>query len=425
LGIEEAVAYLALMKGTDETNVISRGGINSVTNYTGITRSEAKRAIDNLDRIGLIEQLEVERARAKTLSRYKLPIHESRRALAAQEDAVAEQVANGEQPISKRDLNAAQRAQQKGWLEKLSTGWASVPPAQRIAYIPNMFVHMEGHASPLKRLVGYEELGPVMLAAELYHKQNLMNERGIPTREIRQYYSSAGKELLGTLPRGYQLHTLRPGRLFKQEGEEEDILSSYDPDSFQYSSQDLWRDITALEKAHLVEWAVFSVSGRPKNEDAFNRPQRPLGVLRNGKQVLNTPEAAAAFVTYYLLPMQLCVRGGYEIPQLDQLILQWRDGTWLFAVEETRVEHVEGVGILRLVHRADTENAAEWFRNLHREVRDALFFLQQARDASFPQAFDKNDNCLTNHDLVEAISNNFKERSTNDQCKINDLSNLI
>uniref|UniRef100_UPI003AE4BCB7 hypothetical protein n=1 Tax=Paracoccus sp. T5 TaxID=3402161 RepID=UPI003AE4BCB7 len=373
LGIEEAVAYLALMKGTDETNVISRGGINSVTNYTGLTRSEAKRAIGNMDRIGLIEKLEVERARAKTLPRYKLPVHESPRALAPQEAAVAEQVANGKQPISKSDLNAAQRAQLKGWLEKLSTGWASVPPAQRIAYIPNMFVHMEGQASPLKRLVGYGELGPVMLAAELYHKQNLMDERGIPTSEIRQYYSSAGKELLGTSPRGYQLHTLRPGRLFKEEGEDEDILSSYDPESFQYSSQDFWRDIKALEKTHLVEWAVFSANGRPKNEDAFNRPQRPLGVLRNGKQVPNTPEAAAAFVTYYLVSMQSCTRGGYEIASLDQVILQWRNELCLFVVEETRVEHVEGVGILRLVYRADTENTAEWFRNLHREVRAALF----------------------------------------------------
>ena len=67
LGVEEAATYLALMKGTDQTNTISRGGVNSVMEYTGLTRSEAKRAIDNLAKVKLVEKLDVERARAKTV----------------------------------------------------------------------------------------------------------------------------------------------------------------------------------------------------------------------------------------------------------------------------------------------------------------------------------------------------------------------
>jgi hypothetical protein len=39
-GIEEAATYLALMKGTDQTNTVSRGGVHSIMEYTGLARSE-------------------------------------------------------------------------------------------------------------------------------------------------------------------------------------------------------------------------------------------------------------------------------------------------------------------------------------------------------------------------------------------------
>lgn len=75
--------------------------------YTGLARSEAKRAIENLARVGLVEKLNVERARAKTLPRFKLPIHEARKPLASLEAAVAAKIEAGEQPTTKGDINAA------------------------------------------------------------------------------------------------------------------------------------------------------------------------------------------------------------------------------------------------------------------------------------------------------------------------------
>lgn len=372
LGVEEAATYLALMKGTDQTNTISRGGVNSVMEYTGLTRSEAKRAIDNLAKVKLVEKLDVERARAKTVPRFKLPLHESRTPLTALEASVAAEIEAGRQPTTMKDKNTAYRARDKGWIEKLSTGWAAVPASARIAYLPNMFVDMQGQPSPLGRLVQIGEIGPLMLAVELYHKQDLMNERGIPTSAVVAHYRSESSVMAGSAPSGFRLHHLRAGRLYTEEGKEKSFDQTYCPKEFRYSNETFWADLRALDAAHVTEWAIYSANGKPNGKYAFNRPQRPLGVLRNGKHVRNTPEADAAFVSYMMWCEQQRISKGTGSFTIDEVGQYWRDHSPIIAVENAHVSHVEGIGILRMVYRADTENTAQWFRDRHKERREAL-----------------------------------------------------
>ena len=45
LGVEEAATYLSLLKSTDQSNVVSVGGVNSVQRYSGLTRAEAKKLL--------------------------------------------------------------------------------------------------------------------------------------------------------------------------------------------------------------------------------------------------------------------------------------------------------------------------------------------------------------------------------------------
>ncbi len=45
LGVEEAATYLSLLKSTDQSNVVSSGGVRSVMDYSGLSRAEVKRAI--------------------------------------------------------------------------------------------------------------------------------------------------------------------------------------------------------------------------------------------------------------------------------------------------------------------------------------------------------------------------------------------
>lgn len=386
LGIEEAATYLALMKGTDQTNTISRGGVNSVMEYTGLTRSEAKRAIDNLARVDLIEKLDVERARAKTVPRFKLPPNERRAPLTALEATAMAEIEAGRQPTTTKDKNTAFRAGQKGWIEKLSTGWAAVLASQRIAFIPNMFVDAPGQASPLGRLVQIGEIGPVMLAAELYHRQDLMNERGIPSSLIRAYYRSGSSIMAGSTPSGFRLHDLVPGRLYTEKNEEKSFDKSYQPERFRHGKESFWSDLKALDAAHVTEWAIYSANGKPSEQYDFNRPQRPLGVLRGGKHVRNTPEAAAALVSYMMWCEQERISKGSGSFTAEEMGQRWRDYSPIIAVENAHVTHIEGIGILRMACRANTENTAQWFRDRRKEQREALFFLDGVRKAAFPES---------------------------------------
>lgn len=406
LGIEEAATYLALMKGTDESNSISRGGIHSIMEYTGLSRAEAKRAVDHLERYHLVSKVDVERARARTVPRYILPAHEPRKPLAKAEADVLTLIGSGQQPQSKTEVNAAYRAEQKGWIEKQSKGWAPLPASRRVAFIPNTFVHAEGWQSPLKRLVQIGEIGPALLAAELYHKQDLMNERGVPLASIRTYFRSVTSQTLGASPSGYRMHELEMGR--DHDNGEGSFERSCIPSHFTADNETFWASLGALDKAHITEWAIYSANGKPSNEYDYKRPQRPLGVLRGGKQVHSAPEASPAFVAYSML-LEQNKRPGELLPDLDQMIRDWREQSPIIAIEEAHVPHVEGVGILRMVNRASTENTAQWFRDLHKECRDHLFFLQGAMKAAFPHMPDLEREYQQDADLGKAISMKINE----------------
>ena len=137
--------------------------------------------------------------------------------------------------------------------------------------------------------------------------------------------------------------------------------------------QAVWDNLRALDAAHVTEWAVYSANGRTPEHDeyAYNRPQRPLGVLRNGRQVLNTPESRPAFMAF--LVYKLKQADGQLTESLPQLIEEWQSSGWVFAFENASVSHVEGVSVLRLTHRAATDNAKVWYRDLCQECDRAFF----------------------------------------------------
>lgn len=412
LGIEEAATYLALMKGTDEGNATSRGGVNSVTEYTGLTRAEAKRAIGHLERIGLVEALDVERARARTVPRYHLPAHESRPRLTDTEAKAVKRIEAGEEIKDQKGRNAAHRAAQKGWIERLSDGWAVVPASRNVAFVPNAFVQMPDQVSPLARLVQAGDLGPILLACELYHKQDLMNERGVPISDLCAFFHTASTVNPGAHGSGYKVHLIAPGRAYMEDGEEKRFDAVYERSAFRASGEAFWSDLRALDRAHVIEWAIYSANGNPRHIYDRLRPQRPLGVLRNGKQVQKTPEAEAAFVAYHILIEHVAERQGSEVPELATMINNWRDDSDIVAIENAHVAQVQAIGICRMVHRADTENTRQWFRDLHQERNRAVFFLDQARRAIFPQASALPDKISTSEESAAAISMKINACST-------------
>ena len=415
LGVEEAATYLSLLKSTDQSNVVSSGGVRSVMDYSGLSRAEVKRAIRHLEDRGLIECLEVERKRARKAERHNLPIHDSRRSLSPKERGIVDAIEAGQQPAGNSDIQAAHRAASKGWVEKRSDGWQVIEHANTVAFIPNSFVQVsEGH-SPLYRLVNGGELGPIMLAAELYQLQNLMDERGVPLDVIRGYLHASDD--FSVRLQNHRLHYLRRGRNYEdsETGEARSFTEAHHGRRWwSGSGQAVWDNLRALDAAHVTEWAVYSANGKPPGNDeyGYNRPQRPLGVLRNGRQVLNTPESRPAFMAF--LVYKLKQANGQLTESLPQLIEEWQSSGWVFAFENASVSHVEGVSVLRLTHRAATDNTKVWWRDLCEECDKAFFFVEMAARSYFPQI----------SGIVQEIQNtpNFKEAIS---MKINDSSMTV
>jgi hypothetical protein len=101
---------------------------------------------------------------------------------------------------------------------------------------------------------------------------------------------------------------------------------------------------------------------------------------------------------------QLQESGGQLSASLPQVIAEWREQSPIIAWENASVSHVEGVGILRMTHRADTENAKVWFKDLCKECNDAVFFIERSAQRYFPQMSDFYREFLTSADFCGAIS---------------------
>jgi hypothetical protein len=77
-----------------------------------------------------------------------------------------------------------------------------------------------------------------------------------------------------------------------------------------------------------------------------------------------------------------------NLTDTTEVVRTWRHFNALAAIESASVPHIAGVGILRMTHRADTENAKAWWRHTNEESCDAVFFYEKiAKELGF-QAFD-------------------------------------
>lgn len=366
LGLEPAAAYLALMAGTDESNAASSWGINAVSENTGLTRHEAKRAVDALVKGGVASELEAVKTRARTKPRYQLPQIEKRAPLAIKEREALDAIRRGETP----DTQASYRAEKKGWIEKIDGKWVEIPANPSVAFLPNSFVRTATGSSPLARLLNAGEVSPLMLALRLYRRQNLMEARGLPVDDIRQHYRAYVSQQFG--PHPYRFVTLAPGRLW----EEESFDKSGIPGHFNLAGEDFWRALRVLEHSHVVEWAVYTENGKPANRYASGRPAKPVAVVRNGVIQVSAPESQVGRLAH-------AIYRAHEDEKADPAegMQHWQRTNPLCAIEHASVPHIEGIGILRMTHRADTDNSKAWWQQVHAEGREAIFFYRGVAEA--------------------------------------------
>ena len=126
-----------------------------------------------------------------------------------------------------------------------------------------------------------------------------------------------------------------------------------------------------LEHCHVVEWAVYTANGKPGDKYATGRIARPVAVVRNGKVQADAPESKPGLLAHM-------IRSAY-VDDADpaEALRDWGRCNSLVAIESASVRHIEGVGILRLAHRADTENTKVWWHDVHAKARETFFFYEQ------------------------------------------------
>lgn len=370
LGIEELAAYLALACGTNESNRVSCWGINAICEHTGLSRTEARRAVGALVGHGLLADLEPERKRARTVPRYEFFETDKRQRLTAKELEVVRKATAGESPASKPERNAIERARQKGHVERVSGQWTVIPNAPDLAFIPNSFVRTETGRAPLRRLLDTGETDPLLLAVELYARQDLENDRGVPPELVNSFFSGPALNV-GLKVR--KLAVLSPWRTWGETTFSECAVTH----KFRATASDndrFWNALQVLQQTHVVEWTVYQAHGKPKHEYDRGRVIAPLGVVRNGMVRTIGPEAEPAFLSRLIHALR-------TEPERDlQAIWQaWKEapGQQLVAIADISVPHVEGIGILRMAHRAETEKTRRWYAEHCRLCEERTFFLRQ------------------------------------------------
>ena len=186
-GLEEMAAYVSLAVSTDESNTSTVGGINSIMKYSGLTRGETKKAIETLHKAGIVEVLDVERKRARSAKRYSLPVHDNRSHMTTLEHKAAQNAVNGKPAKDNQETQALYRAKNKGWVEKLSTGWEPISHNPNRVFVPNNFARVNGK-SMLHRIVSTGEASALALMMHIYQRTDMENERGYPIEYLGAYY---------------------------------------------------------------------------------------------------------------------------------------------------------------------------------------------------------------------------------------------
>ncbi len=187
LGLNPAVAYLVLARGTGPDNRTTCWSVQSIEKYTGISRSRASRAIKSLQKDGSVQLI-----RGGTKPKYELiPWSEleqnrapARKPMTERQRTVFEMVAAGEQPKGS-DAQVAAHLARAGWLARDASSRFFIPSETEPSepdwiWLPNELVTRAASEIPPVELVRQsQDVMTLRLLVDFYHSQNLREEGGI------------------------------------------------------------------------------------------------------------------------------------------------------------------------------------------------------------------------------------------------------
>ena len=195
LGIDAAVAYLVLARGSGRDNRTTGWSVRAIEDYTGISRNTAKVAIGRLKAAGLIDQI-VEGTRPRYILK---PAHEvpgttayPRQAIFTGERAAYDRICeNGRLTIAEK--KAVPHLIAKGWVvDHLGGDYQALPPPSvdpEPIWLPNQLVSGAANEnSPIERVRQTRDPLTLRLLVDLYHYHDLAGSGGVDPSYMRQDY---------------------------------------------------------------------------------------------------------------------------------------------------------------------------------------------------------------------------------------------
>lgn len=373
LGMNPAVAYLVLARFSGRDNRTTAASTHAIETYTGIARPRARAAIEALTKSGLVKQTQGGARPRYDLVPLSAPANTNaarpRLPLTPFERTVYERIAAGEQP-SGRDLTAAHRVVQKGWLrhDHVPYRFAVVgepvppsPPAPEWIWLPNTLV--DGAAKeqpPVERVRQTQDPMCLRLLVDLYGGQDLAADGGIGRKHVRQRH--VRQRLCAHGPFSVwafwsdnttasnwtdltQCHQRAPTADEKRDRPKEG------------DAVDIFRRLKHLEALGLIEWVLYLFESDSPDAEVIH----PLGTL--GRESGRVEEQLADRLTA-AANRAACSMLNAEGRDFVQKYPPERCSMQLVPVLH-HIANVAVVGVARLRYRPHTKNTAAWWAELH------------------------------------------------------------
>jgi hypothetical protein len=192
LGLNRAVAYLVLARGTGKTNRETAWSVMAIENYTGISRGRAHNAVSALVKDGVVRKLrEGTRPKYELVPWHLLPANDTRPVADAEESVIKKVVLTKEIPVSQQ--GTLKRLLKKGWLIDDGNGRYKIAPRpgadpDRI-WLPNTLVtSAAAETAPIELVRQGQDVMTLRLLVDLYHAQNLRDDGGISRKITWEEY---------------------------------------------------------------------------------------------------------------------------------------------------------------------------------------------------------------------------------------------
>jgi hypothetical protein len=347
LGLNAAVAYLVLARGSSRDNLRSSWSVQAIEKYTGISRTRAATAIDLLCRSDLIRRTgEALRPRYEIISFQEQRTGLSKRlTMTASEKSLYEKLRDGQQPgASERPTMT--RLVRKGYATQERMGKCrAVVHAPEWIWLPNTLVTAAaGEVPPIELTRQMQDPMVLRLLVDLYQEQNLREDGGVSRRVV---YENWERERVGEHAQ-YVVWGFRPRGTTWAFGGSLPVSPHIDQhaDDAKESYAAFWRRLRALQGAGLFEWVPHLFEGEDQEAESIH----PYGLGRS--EGLEDRIGRAA----HEAGLRLLVQG-----QADWAI----DNQYRLAPVPRHIDKVEMIGIARLRYRPHTKLTAAWWADLH------------------------------------------------------------